>query len=561
MNTLKMKTIAASIALAGIAGWAQAAGPVTDAMLAAEAGESWLHTNGNYGGHRFSTLTAINATNAKDLKLAWAMSPGGKTDAQATPSYYDGLLYFPQDNQVFAIDAGTGHVVWKYTHKLPDDWGGYNVSFFTGKHRGVAISGNNVYFLSNDAKLHAIDLKTGKAKWVKSYDGFFYPKDFAKAKDSNGYCTTVGPMAIAGAIIVPMNATDTGGLAGYVLGVSPETGEMLWKAPMIPGKGEKGYDTWPEGSQAYGGAGPWITGSYDPDLKMYYTGTANAYEWNPKNRGGGTLDNLGAASIVAVGTTDGKVAWRYVGVPGDPFDYDIPQTPMVIALDGKKTIVQPNKTGYIHYLDAKTGTFIKATPFADKINWAKGYDKDGRPIDMMPAPKEGGDAVEIWPSLLGGVNMYPNAYNPKTGELYLAATNGSMKYGLEEVKVISNVRHFGAYQEFTWGNEMQIAVNAKSGKEAWRNEESKPGYAGGMLTTAGNLVFYSTQGGEFRAVNATTGEILYSAYLGTAAKAGPMTYQHNGKQYVVQALGGLPGFGRDEPWNSEFGSVVVAFTR
>ena len=113
---------------------------------------------------------------------------------------------------------------------------------------------------------------------------------------------------------------------------------------------------------------------------MYYTGTANAYEWNPKNRGGGKMDNVGAASIVAVNTDDGKVAWRYVGVPGDPWDFDIPQTPMVITIDGKKTVVQPNKTGYIHYLDAEPASSSKPTPFSDKINWIKGYDSE-RPAD------------------------------------------------------------------------------------------------------------------------------------------------------------------------------------
>jgi len=556
----KLKLIAASIALASIGGWAQA-GPVNDVMLGADAGESWLHANGNYQAYRYSTLTQLTTDNAKDLKVAWIFSPGGKNDAQNTPLYHDGAVYYAQDNKVWALDGGTGRVIWKYEHKLPDDFGGYNVGFITGKHRGLAIYGENIYFLSNDAKLHAINSKTGKAKFVKSYDGFPYPKDFAKAKDSTGYAITVGPLAIPGTIIVPMNGTDFGGLPGYVLGVNPENGDVQWKAPMIPEKGEKGYDSWPEGSQAYGGAGPWITGSWDPDLKMYYTGTANAYEWNPKNRGGGKLDNLGAASIVAVNTATGKTAWRYVGVPGDPFDYDIPQTPMVITIDGKKTVVQPNKTGYIHYLDAKTGAFIKATPFADKINWAKGYDKNGRPVDMVPAPKEGGDAVELWPSLLGGVNMYPNAYSPKTGNLYLAATNAGMKYGLEEIKVISNVRHFGAYQEFIFGNEVDMAVNAKSGKEVWRNELSKPGYAGGMLTTAGNLTVYTTQGGEFRVANAVTGEIVYSVNLGTAAKSGPITYLHNGKQYIVQPLGGTPGFGRDEAWNAEYGSMVVGFSR
>ena len=556
-RNFKLAALASALVCAGLA----QAGPVTDQMLAADPADSWLHANGNWAAHRYSTLTEITPANAKDLKVAWVFSPGGKADAQNTPLFHDGMVFFAQDNKVFALDGASGNVVWRYEHKLPDDWGGYNVPFVTGKHRGLAIYGDNVYFLSNDAKLHAINYKTGKALFVKAYEGFPYPKDFAKSKDSNGYAVTVGPLAIPGTIIVPMNGTDFGGLPGYVLGVDPQSGNVKWQANMIPEKGEAGYDSWPEGSQQYGGAGPWITGSYDPELKMYFTGTANAYEWNPKNRGGGTMDNVGAASIVAVKTDNGKVAWRYVGVPGDPWDYDIPQTPMVINIDGKKTIVQPNKTGYVHHLDAATGKFIKALPFADKITWIKGYAANGRPIEQVALPKEGGDPVEIWPSLLGGVNMYPNAYNPKTGNLYLAASNSGMKYGFEEIKVISNVRHFGAYQEFIFGNEVNLAVNAKSGKEAWRNEDTKPGYSGGMLTTAGGLTIYSTQGGEFRVVDATSGKILYSLNLHTAAKSGPITYTQNGQQYIVQALGGLPGFGRDESYNAEFGSIVVGFTR
>jgi alcohol dehydrogenase (cytochrome c) len=457
-----MQRLVAALALAGLAGAAYA-GPVTDSMLGAQAGESWLHTNGNYAGWRYSTLSQVNSATAKRLKVAWIMSPGGKNDAQATPSAHDGVVYVPQDNKVFAVEAGTGRVIWKYEHKLPDDWGGYNVGFITGKHRGLALAGNNVYFLSNDSKLHSIDMKTGKRGpeyEASAAQGF-------RQGQIHGYCTTVGPMAIAGGtVIVPMNATDTGGLPGYVLGVSAETGDVKWKANMIPVGDEPGADTWPSGSTEYGGAGPWIIGSWDPELKMYYTGTANAYEWNPKNRGGGELDNLGAASIVAVNTDDGK-ARALLRVPGDPWDYDVPQTPFVITLDGRKTVVQPNKTGFIHYLDAKTGAFIKATPFADKIDWIKGYGKDGRPVGQIALPKEGGDPITMWPSLLGGVNMYPNAYNPKTGNLYLAATNAGMKYGFEEIKVISNVRHFGAYQEFIWGNEVDMH-NAKTGEVAQR---------------------------------------------------------------------------------------------
>src|SRR5947207_1835914 len=427
---------------------------VTDVLLASEAAESWLHANGNWAGHRFSTLTQLNTGNVKNLKLAWIFSTGGKTDAQNTPLYHDGLVYFAQDNTVFAIDARTGRGVWRYEHKLPEDWGGYNVPFFTGKHRGLAIYGENIYFLSNDVKLHAINYKTGVAKFVKGWTEFQYPKEFTKAKDANGYFLTVGPLAIPGTIIVPMNATDTGGLPGYVIGVNPENGDIKWKANMIPGPGEPGYNSWPAGSHEFGGAGPWIVGAWDPELKMYYTGTANAYEWNPRNRGGGKSDNIGAASIVAVDTDSGKVNWRYLAVPGDPWDYDVPQTPMVMTLNGKKTIVQPNKTGYIQYLDAKDVT---------------------------------------------------------------------------------------------------------TGREVWRDQKSKDGYAGGMLTTAGNLTFYTSQNGAFQAVNATTGEILYTFNLGTTAFAGPITFSVDGKQCVVQPAGGTPAkFGYQEH-NMEHGGLGAAF--
>ncbi len=344
------------VLLMGMTGWAQdqdAGKPVTDVLLSADPAESWLHTNGNWAGHRYSTLSQLNTLNVKNLKVAWLFSTGGKTDAQNTPLYHDGLVYFAQDNKVFAIHARSGKQVWRYEHELPEDFGGYNVPFITGKHRGVALYGDHIYFLSNDTKLRALHYKTGAPKFVKQY--LKYPKDFEKAEDATGYATTVGPLAIPGKILVPLNGTDWGGLPGFVYAVHPENGELLWEANMIPGPGEPGSETWPGDSREYGGAGPWITGSWDPELKLYFTGTANAYPWNPKNRGDGKYDNVGAASVVAVNTDTGKVVWRYVVVPGDPWDYDTMSTPIIVPLNGEKVLVQPNKTGYVHYLDAKTG--------------------------------------------------------------------------------------------------------------------------------------------------------------------------------------------------------------
>jgi glucose dehydrogenase len=158
--------------------------------------------------------------------------------------------------------------------------------------------------------------------------------------------------------------------------------------------------------------------------------------------------------------------------------------------------------------------------------------------------------------------MYPAAYNPDNGQIYLPAAESGMMYGFEEIKIISNVRHFGAYQEFIWGDETDKSVDVKSGREIWRNTQTgQPGYAGGMLTTAGNITVYTTQAGVFTVVNAKNGKELYSLDLGSPAKAGAMTYHHKGKQYIVQPVGGQAQFGRDDILGTEFGSVIVAFTR
>jgi glucose dehydrogenase len=158
-------------------------------------------------------------------------------------------------------------------------------------------------------------------------------------------------------------------------------------------------------------------------------------------------------------------------------------------------IGQPNKTGFIHYLDAKTGKFLEADKFADKVNWTTGIDSSGRPMNVIGLPEEGGAKVEVWPGLLGTVNMYPNAYNPKTGLFYSSASDYGMMYGIEPVKVISNVRQLGASWDNINGPEIDQAWNPATGKEAWRIQRDKPGYAGGILTTAGNLTVFTTQGG------------------------------------------------------------------
>lgn len=536
---------------------------VSDNDLARPAGGEWLHINGSWDGTRYSTLSQLTPNNAGNLGVKWVYSIGGETDTQATPLYADGVLYLPQDNAVHAVDARSGSQIWKYEWELPEDWGGQFVPFFTGKHRGVAIAGDNIYFLSNECTLIALNAKSGDEVFAHKVDRP-YPKDFEKSDESNGYFCTSGPVAIPGQIIVPMNATDTGGLQGYVHGHDSETGEQLWAANMIPAPGEPGADTWPGNSAEYGGAGPWIVGSFDPETGTYFTGTANAYPWNPYTErdgaGAGGMRNEGAAAIVAVNTETGKVNWRYTVVPGDPWDYDAMQTPMLAKIDGNLTVIQPNKTGFMHYIDAASGKYLQAPQIADMVNWAKGYDSAGDPIWDAPIPPEGETAI-IWPSLLGALNMSPSAINPNTGMVYLPRMEASMSYVLEKVQVTSNVQNLGAvFEILPGGSQVNSAHDLKSGAEVWRVTDSKGGDAGGMLTTAGNLTMFASQGGRVTVTNATTGEVVYTFNTNSTSHSGGITYLVDGKQYVTFALGGLPQFGSapdDNPVNHS--SLMITF--
>ena len=311
--TMVTQRLVAVSALIMAAGMAQA--DVSDSDLARLAGDEWLHSNGSWDGSRFSTLSQLTPSNAGELHVKWIYSIGGQTDTQATPLYHDGLIYLPQDNAVHAVDARSGTRVWKYDWELPQDWGGQFSGFVTGKHRGLAISGANIYFLSNDCTLIALNAKSGAEAFAFKIDRP-YNRDFDTAEDAAGYTCTVGPMAIPGQIIVPMNGTDFGGLQGYVDSHSPDTGEQLWAANMIPAPGEPGGDTWPGDSRIYGGGGPWIIGTWDPELKMYYTGTVPPGQGcRIQNRGSGCIRRLGPGVSLPLSALSARPGiWRTRGL-------------------------------------------------------------------------------------------------------------------------------------------------------------------------------------------------------------------------------------------------------
>ena len=571
LTKLTSVVVALALCLMGTTAWVRAQAwdngsqAVTDSMLLSDPAASWLHTNGNLAGHRYSALTRLNTSNVSDLQVEWVYSLGGKTDVQTTPLYHDGIVYFAQDNVVFAIDARSGGKIWKYVHELPETFDGHNVNFVTSKHGGLAIYGEYVYFLSNDAKLHAIHYRTGEKKFVSQLSGWnpYDSESFDRIdlRGQTGYAAIVGPTAIPGQIIVLLATADLHNPSGFVLSVNPEDGEILWECSMNPG--EPGYEIRSGDRADHSVTGSWSSGSWDPDLKMYYTSTAKTYHPSmPGLHGEGKSGSLGAVSVAACSTNTGELVWRHDRVSDDPSDLNA-QTPMVITIDGRKNIVYPDRNGSIHYLDAQTGgEFPRTQPYADRINWIRNYNVEGL-VDQPELSIAGGGEIEIWPTLVGDMNMhtYSNAYNPGTRNLYLTATNADVEYRQEGIEFIGNaVSYLGSPSELVRGYvepAILLAANVESGKESWR---SKPGHAGNMLTTAGDLLFYTSQTGVFHAVNATTGEILYTFNLGMTSKSGPITYLLDGEQYVLlQLAGSAPDWGYEEHRPGR-DSVIAAFS-
>jgi alcohol dehydrogenase (cytochrome c) len=521
---------------------------VTDAALAETAGREWLHNHGDWQGTRYSTLTELNTSNVADLDLAWTFSTGTTGNNFANPIYHDGILYFPVHGQtLYAVDARSGKKVWSYAHVVPDDYGGFIPNFIGPVSKGVAIYKDRIYFYTNDSKLVALHYKTGEVMFSTQVRPYVHVNE--EGQEQLGYYATLAPLVTPGAILLGQSHGEQGGAPAYLDALDPMTGDMLWSANVIPQEGEVGHDTWYGDSAETGGAPLWITGTYDPELNLTFWGTGNAYPWNPYARQGPNLDlaNFGATGIMAVDNATGDVVWRTQIVPGDPWDFDTTTAPMVIDLDGRKTLVQPNKTGQIHYLDAKTGQCLRAVEFMKSSLAVPGSveiytgwsDETCQPLETIPLPENAGDPVIKCPSLLGYVNMFPSAYNHKTGMVYMAGRDLCDAWGYDEVLEIAGVKTLGASFSFqSPGPEINVAFDVSAGTQTWRDQTEVEGYAGGMLTTAGNLTFYGGANGDINAVNATTGKNLWKFSANICHKSAPITYELDGKQYVAQLSGG-----------------------
>ncbi len=516
-------------------------------------------------GQRYSALDKITKDNVDQLVPAWALSLGGEKmrGQQAQPLVKDGVIYFTGSySRVWAVDAKTGHELWQYDARLPEGI----LPCCDVINRGAALIGDKVIFGTLDAKLVALDQKTGKVVWTKTIDDF-----------KGGYSYTAAPLIVPSSAHGPLIVTGVSGgefgIVGRVEARKADNGDLVWTRPTIEGHvgtlngkdstmtGTKN-ETWKGDLWKTGGGATWLGGTYDPDTKLIFIGTGNPGPWNSHMRPG---DNKWSCSRIAIDPETGDIKWGFQTTPHDGWDFDGVNEVISFDLDGTKAAATADRNGFFYVLNRENGKFIRGFPFVEKITWATGLDENGRPLyvaDNRPGdPKDSKDgkkgaSVFAVPSFLGGKNQQQMAYNPGTKLFYVPANEWGMDIHNEPVTYKKGAAYLGAGFTIKPIFDDHIgalkAVDPASGKIVWTVKNRAPLW-GGVLTTPG-LVFYGTPEGDLKAVDATDGKELWHFNTGSGIVAPPITWEQDGEQFVSV----LSGWGGAVPlWGGEVAKTVA----
>jgi PQQ-dependent dehydrogenase (methanol/ethanol family) len=550
----------ALISLAGHANSQPAAQTVNESSIMNPGGE-WLSYGRTYREQRFSPLDSVNRDNVDELDLVWSFKFDTARGMEATPIVHDGVIYVSTGwSHVHAIDARSGEELWHYDAKVPK---AQLAKTCCGPvNRGVAIwqedsdSPLQVFFGALDGRLIALDAATGMENWSVQ----------STPTDGN-YSVTGAPRIVKGMIIIGNGGAELG-VRGYVSAYDVTTGEMKWRFYTVPGDRNKpqenaaleaALDTW-SGDEWYklggGGGTAWDSLVYDPELDLLYIGTGNGSPWNRELRSPGGGDNLYLSSIVALRPDTGEYVWHYQVTPADNWDYTATQQ-MVLAeleIDGemRSVIMQAPKNGFFYVLDRKTGELLSAEKFG-RVTWATHVDMEtGRPVESKFANYQENGGSFIWPSPYGAHNWQPMSFSTKTGLMYIPVQSiPSYFSAVKEVMYRVNRWNTGVDLNTNRDPKSWVAGRASADaliygelvawdpvkkKRAWKVHHSKPSN-GGILSTAGDLVFQGTWDGTFAAYDAYNGKKLWQYKSDSAVLAGPMTFELDGEQYVAVAQG------------------------
>jgi alcohol dehydrogenase (cytochrome c) len=495
-------------------------------LLTSPVGENWPSYNGDYTGRRFSSLGEISKANVGQLRAAWVFHPGNSQRLEATPVVIRGVMYVTSANDVFALDARTGRTLWHYSRPVSS---GLLDDAAAHKNRGVAVRENFVYSETDDAHLLCLDARSGNLIWDVQY-----------ADKVKHYGATSAPLVVKDEVVVGTSGGDSG-VRGFVAAYEAATGKLKWRLWAIPSPGEFGSNSWPGDSYLHGGATTWMPGTYDPELGMLYWTTSNAApDFVGDSRPG---DDLYTACVLAIDANTGKLKWYFQFTPHDVYDYDANETPVLVDVEENGTarhlLLQADRNGFFYILDRTNGKFLRATAFVEKLNWSTGIDASGRPVlsDRVPT-KEG---TYICPGIVGATNWFSPSYNPNTGLFYVMALESCSLYFAKSKPFTAGETYYGTGTKFPSGERSQkvlLALSVSDGKEVWRYPQAGRGNSwGGIVTTAGGLVFFADDADSLEAVDAETGHALWHFNTGQSLSASPMTYAVDGLQYVAISAG------------------------
>jgi alcohol dehydrogenase (cytochrome c) len=491
-------------------------------LLARPVGANWTSYNGDYTGRRYSSLREINAGNVARLRAAWVFHPGNSQNLEVTPVVFHGIMFVTSANDVFALDARTGRALWHYRRPISS---GLLDDAAAHKNRGVAVWHDSVYVETDDAHLLCLDARSGGLRWDVEY-----------ADKAKQYGATSAPLVVKDSLIVGTSGGDSG-VRGFIAAYDAETGKLKWRFWTIPAPGEFGSSSWPGDSYLHGGGTTWMPGTYDPELNTLYWTTSNAApDFVGDSRPG---DDLYTACVLALDPDGGKLKWYFQFTPHDLYDYDANETPLLVNVeeDGttRRLLVQANRNGFFYVLDRTNGKFLRATPFVDKLNWAKGADASGRPILSGRIPSAEG--TYICPGIDGATNWFSPSYDPDTGLFYVIALESCNQFFAKTRDFVRGETYYNTGTKLAPDEHSQkivLALSVADGKPVWRYPQVGAGESwGGTLTTAGRLVFFGDDAESLEAVDAATGHPLWHFNTGQRFRASPMTYAVDGVQFVA----------------------------
>jgi alcohol dehydrogenase (cytochrome c) len=519
------------------------AAEVTPARLANPEPQNWLMNHRTYDGQRYSPLERINKSNAKNLRLAYAVALGGGAGNEftnATPLVEDGFLYVTDSwNVLYKIDVrsgDTGRIVWRMDPKQDRQM----------RTRGAALWGNLVITgaggFGNAPRILATDKETGKVVWESSF------------QDTPDVTFTAAPLAIKDKIIIGAANGDQG-VRDWIAGLDAATGKRLWLKFTVPAPGEPGSETWKGNNNAWqtGGAAIWVTGTYDAATNQTFWGTGNPVPmFDPTYRPG---DNLFTNSAVSYDPDTGKMNWYFQYTPGDMWDYD--EVGTHILIDGqvggqaRKLITHSARNGFLYTMERTNGAMVLAKPYTE-VNWTKGIDqKTGKPLDYDPGKEiqtyagvgnltPGEPLKKVCPSQAGGNNYWPSSYSAKTKLVYIPALTTCVTVTVDREKHNKERGWNGGLSQTTerWESSL-TAADPLTGEVKKVVTQKYPNYSG-TLATAGGLVFTALLDGTVSAYDDTTLDELWKINVGSGFSAPPMTFEVNGKQYVAIVSGPSP---------------------